>query len=159
MQAAMRVHGGAAPRKTKVSSTAVFTVHDRSDGSAYSLRHHRLAVVVFRCHQEAYTVSRALDYHRKVHGDFPSNNLEDNPRALESLQAAPLCHREPLGLSTRRWESLEQLAQTCQQNALDILFCREVFLRPHISYSGDVFELAHAEYDEVVAMLERKVCE
>lgn len=107
-----------APAFERPPSGKVYTVYDRRDGRVYGLRHERTALVAFRCAQDAFTVSRALERHYTAHGEYPEHNLEDYPRALDALLPAPPSFRRPKFLRMRAWKSADQLMDMCRWNGL-----------------------------------------
>jgi len=150
-----------APAFERPPSGKVYTVYDRRDGRVYGLRHERTALVAFRCAQDAFTVSRALERHYTTHGEYPEHNLEDYPRALDALLPAPPSFRRPKFLRMRAWKSAEQLMDTCRWNGLDFLYCTEVITRPHVAYSGELFHTTREETRAtgLVGILNRKLVE
>lgn len=137
------------------TGSTVHTIRDTRSGGLYGLRHDRMAVVAFRSHQDAYLVSRALEHHESLYGCFPEHDLKENPRSLESLLPAPLSFGSPRHLVTQTWHTVDDLTDLCQLYSLDLLFCRSVNPRPHLSFTGEVFSIEDPSYYRVVTALDR----
>jgi hypothetical protein len=132
-------------------------VQDERDGRIYGLRQTRTALIGFRSHEEAYSVSRALDHHKAQHGCFPPHDLEENPRALEKIKAAPLDFKGPKNLHVRRWTTAGELLDLCRRNGLDFMLCHKVELRPFLAFDGEFFEVPPPDLGELVHILNGKV--
>jgi hypothetical protein len=136
---------------------AVYTVHDVRSGNVYSLRQSKTAVVVFRSYQDAFTVSRALEHHFRQHADYPPWDLDEVPRAMEALRPAPLDLRNPTNLTTQCWADVGDLATQCQTNALNIMYCKTLSVRPHISFDGYIIDVESASFTRTVAEFESRL--
>lgn len=154
---ATRTPMGRLPESKLRKGDTLYTVHDQRTGCSYGLRHEKTAIVAFRSYQDAFTVSRALEYHLNKHGAYPPHNLEEEPRALEQLFPAPPAFYSPKHLSVCTWPFLEELVETCQQNSLNLMFCVELSRKPHIRFKGDVFHIEEPPLSTLVNSLNMRL--
>lgn len=134
----------------------MYTVHDRRDGAAYSLRQTRTALVAFVCEQDAFTMSRALEHYAVTHGEYPPHDLDQDPNALRLIGPAPPSLRTPKTLQTRRWNGADDLADVCQANGLNVLLCQALDTRPHVAIQGAIIDCGQPTPVQLAVSLARR---
>jgi len=136
---------------------AVFTIVERKSGFAYSLRQEKMAVVAFKHHSDAVSMSLALEHYVVSNGAYPPFDLDENPNALESIGPAPGGQKKTTQLDTHRWHSIDELVNACQLNSLNVLFCEAVELRPHAAFAGHIFDTGVPTTFELARSFDRRL--